>query len=77
VTRRVTHPARAMESSGFQTELTLASLDMGIGGVRHYPGADEIWPNAIYGDRAFSIQEGRVRVVVAAPVRIWAAYFSP
>jgi hypothetical protein len=26
VTRRVTHPARAMESSGFQTQMTLSTI---------------------------------------------------
>jgi hypothetical protein len=46
------------------------------GGLRNYPGADEIRLNAIYGDRTFSVQEGRVTVVLPAPARLWAAYID-
>jgi len=60
-----------------QDETTTYRLSYRVhGGLRHYPGADEIWWNAIYGDRPFSVQEGRVTVVLPAPARLWAAYID-
>jgi hypothetical protein len=60
-----------------QDETTTYSLSYRVhGGLRHSPGADEIWWNAIYGDRPFSVQEGRVTVVLPALARLWAAYID-
>ena len=36
------------------------------GGLRYYEGGDQLWWKAIYGDRSFPVQAGRVNVVAPA-----------
>ena len=47
-------------------------------GLRYYDGGDQVWWNAIYGDRQFPVRAGRVRVIVPAPAVIdkFAAYIN-
>lgn len=47
-------------------------------GLRFYDGGDQVWWKAIYGDRAFPVLAGRVRVVVpdGAQISEWAAYVN-
>ncbi|MCL4861924.1 MAG: DUF2207 domain-containing protein [Caldilineaceae bacterium] len=47
-------------------------------GLRFYEGGDQVWWKAIYGDRAFPVLAGRVRVVVpdGAQISEWAAYVN-
>ncbi len=44
------------------------------GGLRYYEGGDQLWWRAIYGDRSFPVQAGRVNVVAPAAIQEWAAY---
>ena len=44
------------------------------GGLRYYEGGDQLWWQAIYGDRSFPVQAGRVNVVAPAAIQEWAAY---
>ena len=44
------------------------------GGLRYYEGGDQLWWKAIYGDRSFPVQAGRVNVVAPATIHEWAAY---
>jgi len=44
------------------------------GGLRYYEGGDQLWWQAIYGDRSFPVQAGRVNVVAPATIHEWAAY---
>ena len=44
------------------------------GGLRYYEGGDQLWWKAIYGDRSFAVQAGRVNVVAPAAIHEWAAY---
>ncbi|MCY3993249.1 MAG: DUF2207 domain-containing protein [Caldilineaceae bacterium] len=44
------------------------------GGLRYYEGGDQLWWQAIYGDRSFPVQAGRVNVVAPAAIHEWAAY---
>ena len=44
------------------------------GGLRYYEGGDQLWWKAIYGDRSFPVQAGRVNVVAPAAIHEWAAY---
>ena len=44
------------------------------GGLRYYEGGDQLWWKAIYGDRSFPVQAGRVNVVAPAVIQEWAAY---
>ena len=46
------------------------------GGLRYYEGGDQLWWQAIYGDRSFPVQAGRVNVVAPATIHEWAAYTS-
>lgn len=48
------------------------------GGLRYYQGGDQLWWKAIYGDRAYPVVDGRVRVVVPEPATVqeWAAYIN-
>ncbi len=45
------------------------------GGLRYYEGGDQLWWQAIYGDRSFPVLEGRVRVSVPSPAVIDNAAF--
>ncbi|MCY4082953.1 MAG: DUF2207 domain-containing protein [Caldilineaceae bacterium] len=44
------------------------------GGLRYYEGGDQLWWQAIYGDRSFPVHAGRVNVVAPAAIQEWAAY---
>ena len=46
--------------------------------LRYYPEGDQLWWNAIYGDRQFPVLDGRVRVFVPDPAVIdqYAAYIN-
>ena len=44
------------------------------GGLRYYEGGDQLWWKALYGDRVFPVQAGRVNVVAPAAIQEWAAY---
>ncbi|MXX24259.1 MAG: DUF2207 domain-containing protein [Caldilineaceae bacterium SB0668_bin_21] len=44
------------------------------GGLRYYEGGDQLWWQAIYGDRSYPVQAGRVNVVAPAAIHEWAAY---
>lgn len=60
---------------------TAATYNLGYrvyGGLRYYDQGDQVWWKAIYGDRAFPVLAGRVRVVVpqGATVQEWAAYVN-
>ena len=44
------------------------------GGLRYYEGGDQLWWKAIYGDRSFPVQAGRVNVVAPTAIHEWAAY---
>ena len=46
------------------------------GGLRYYEGGDQLWWQAIYGDRSFPVQAGRVNVVAPTTIHEWAAYTS-
>ncbi|GIV67198.1 DUF2207 domain-containing protein [Caldilinea sp.] len=47
-------------------------------GLRYYPGGEQLWWKAVFGDRQFPVLESRVRVFVPAPATIdeWAAYIN-
>ena len=46
------------------------------GGLRYYEGGDQLWWQAIYGDRSFPVRAGRVNVSTPAAIQEWAAYFG-
>lgn len=47
-------------------------------GLRYYPGGEQLWWKAVFGDRQFPVLESRVLVRVPAPAIIeeWAAYIN-
>lgn len=47
-------------------------------GLRMYDGGDQVWWKAIYGDRSFPVQAGRVRVLPPPPAQVqeYAAYVN-
>ena len=46
------------------------------GGLRYYEGGDQLWWKAIYGERSFAVQAGRVNVSVPAAIHKWAGYIN-
>ena len=40
------------------------------GGLRYYDGGDQVWWKAIFADRAFPVEDGRVRVIVPPGARV-------
>ncbi len=44
------------------------------GGLRYYADGDQIWWQAIYGERTFPVRGGRVHLSAPAPIQEWAAY---
>ena len=61
-------PVMANQSETFTLAYTVR------GGLRYYEGGDQLWWKAIYGDRSFPVQAGRVNVVAPAAIHEWAAY---
>ena len=43
------------------------------GGLRYYEDGDQLWWQAIYGERTFPVREGRVHLSAPAPIQAWAA----
>ncbi|MDE0069009.1 MAG: DUF2207 domain-containing protein [Caldilineaceae bacterium] len=44
------------------------------GGLRYYEDGDQLWWQAIYGERTFPVRGGRVHLSAPAPIQEWAAY---
>ncbi len=65
-------PPTANSSATYRLSYTVHS------GLRYYEGGDQLWWKAIYGDRAYPVVDGRVRVVVPEPATVqeWAAYIN-
>lgn len=63
-------PPAANESETYTLSYTV------YGGLRYYEGGDQLWWKAIYGDRSFPVQDGRVSVVAPARIQEWAAYIN-
>ncbi len=63
-------PVMANQSETFALAYTVRD------GLRYYEGGDQLWWQAIYGDRSFPVQAGRVNVVAPASIHEWAAYMS-
>jgi len=63
-------PVMANQSETFALAYTVRD------GLRYYEGGDQLWWQAIYGDRSFPVQAGRVNVVAPASIHEWAAYTS-
>ena len=61
-------PVMANQSETFTLAYTVR------GGLRYYEGGDQLWWKAIYGDRSFPVQAGRVNVVAPVAIHEWAAY---
>ena len=63
-------PPTAQESETYTLAYTVNA------GLRYYEGGDQLWWKAIYGERSFPVQAGRVAVVVPATIQEWAAYIN-